>query len=123
MCDRASPAVGDSDLGGRGFTGSVPTDWSPASGAHRCPILVVLGFGAAPAVMQATPWVATGARSTLLPKAERSKESDHEAPLGPGRPPRMKIYGALVAAKNRALLLAFPMPGVNWPETGPGHLE
>jgi hypothetical protein len=32
----------------------------------------------------------------------------------------MKIYGALVAAKNRALLLAFPMPGVNWPETGPG---
>jgi len=25
----------------------------------------------------------------------------------------MKIYGALVAAKNRALLLAFPMPGVN----------
>jgi hypothetical protein len=108
MCDRASPAVGDSDLGGRGFTGSEPADWSPASGAHRCPILVVL---------------ATRARSTLLPKAERSKESDHEAPLGPGRPPRMKIYGALVAAKNRALLLAFPMPGVNWSETAPGHLE
>ena len=30
----------------------------------------------------------------------------------------MKIYGALVAAKNGALLLAFPMPGVNDPRRG-----
>jgi hypothetical protein len=41
-----------------------------------------------------------------------AEESDQKAPLGPGRPP-MKTYGVLVAAKNRALPLAFSMPGVN----------
>ena len=28
----------------RGFSGSEPADWSPPSGTHRCPILVVLGL-------------------------------------------------------------------------------
>jgi hypothetical protein len=110
MCDRASPAVGDSDLGGRGFTGSVPADWSPASGAHRCPILVVLGagVGAAPGVMQGI--TLGGDQGTLSFAAEggAAGESDQKAPPpGPGRPPPMKTYGALVAAENRALPLAF----------------
>ena len=67
----------------------------------------------------------TGWRPGTLSSAAEggaAERSDQEAPLGPGRPPRVKIYGALVAAKNRALQFAFSMPGVNCPETAPGHL-
>jgi hypothetical protein len=49
----------------------------------------------------------------LLPKAARPKNPTRKAPLGPGRPPPMKTDGVLVAAKNRAVPLAFSMPGVN----------
>jgi hypothetical protein len=64
--------------------------------------------------MVALGWVnGSRAPSALLPKAARPKNPDQKAPLGPGRPPSMKTYGDLVAAKNRALPLAFSMPGVN----------
>ena len=41
------------------------------------------------------------------------KSGQKGPPLDPGRPPPMKTYGDLVAAKNRALPLALSMPGVN----------
>jgi hypothetical protein len=33
------PPAGDSDLDGLGLPDKEPTDWPPASGAHRCPVL------------------------------------------------------------------------------------
>ena len=63
--------------------------------------------------MQASPWGGDKGTLSFAAQGGAAEESDQKAPLGPGRPPPMKTYGDLVAAKNRALPLAFSMPGVN----------
>ena len=93
--------MGDSDLAGAG---------SPKAGG-----LVALGWRLGNSWCHAG--IALGSdQGTLSFAAEggAAEVSGQKAPpLGPGRPPRMKTYGAVVAARNCALPLAFSMPGVN----------